>query len=142
MVILQNNKKENFIKCQNSNGKCFIFDPLPRDRKPFFKFLPDFRHWSDQIYHVWKSQLGDRLIILPSIYILDIYTQVLIITYDMILDLKPYLLSETFRRTPNSLAIYTWFQTERMVMLRICAFLVRKGTRKFSRGAIQFLIAK
>ena len=44
------------------------FDPLPRDRKPFFKILPGFRHRSDQIYHIWKSPLGDPLIILPSIY--------------------------------------------------------------------------
>ena len=50
------------------HGKCFMFDPLPRDRKPFFKILPDFRHRSqDQIYHIWKSSLGDPLIILQSI---------------------------------------------------------------------------
>ena len=67
MVILVNNKNENF-KFQNFNGKCFIFDPFPRDRKPFFKILPVFRHWSSQIYHIWKSPLGDPLIILPSIY--------------------------------------------------------------------------
>ena len=33
MVILENNKNEKFI-CQNCNWKCFIFYPLPRDRKP------------------------------------------------------------------------------------------------------------
>ena len=32
MVILENNKNENF-KFQNFNGKCFFFDPLPRDRR-------------------------------------------------------------------------------------------------------------
>ena len=67
MVILENNINENF-QCQNLNGKCFILDPLPRDRKLFFKILHDFRHRSDQIYHVRKSPLGDPLIILPSIY--------------------------------------------------------------------------
>ena len=66
-VILENNKNENF-KCQNFNGKCFIFDPLPRDRKPFFKILPDFRHRSGQIYHICKCPLGDPLIILPRIF--------------------------------------------------------------------------
>ena len=66
MVTLENNKNENF-KCQNFNGKCFIFDPLPRDQKPFFKILPDVRHMSDQLYHIWKSPLGDPIVILPSI---------------------------------------------------------------------------
>ena len=56
------------FNCQYFYGKCFIFDPLPRDRKPFFKILPNFCHMSDQIYHIWKSPLGDPLIILPSIY--------------------------------------------------------------------------
>ena len=65
-VILGNNKNENF-KCLNFKGKCFIFDPLPRDRKPIFKILPNFCHKSDQIYHIWKGPLGDPLIILPSI---------------------------------------------------------------------------
>ena len=64
--------KRDFLKiwkkwCQNLNGKCFIFDTLPRDRKPFLKILPDFRHRSNQIYHILKSPLGDPLIILPSI---------------------------------------------------------------------------
>ena len=45
-VILE--KNENF-KCQYFYWKSFIFDPLPRDRKQFFKILPDFRHRSDQI---------------------------------------------------------------------------------------------
>ena len=71
MVILEKNKNEN-LKCQNLNGKCFIFDPIPRDRKPFFKILPDFRHRSDLIYHIWKIQLGDPLIILASIYHINI----------------------------------------------------------------------
>ena len=35
----------------------------------FFKILPDFRHRSDQIYHLRKSPLGDPLIILPSIIV-------------------------------------------------------------------------
>ena len=69
MVILKNNKNENF-KCQNLNGKYFICDSLPRNRKPFFKILPDFHHRSDQIYHIWKSPLDDPLIILPSICII------------------------------------------------------------------------
>ena len=51
-------------------GNASFFDPLPRDRKPFFKILPDFCHRSDQIYHKWKSPLGDPLFILPSIYFL------------------------------------------------------------------------
>ena len=67
MVILENNKNENF-KSQNFNGKCFFFDVLPRDRKAFFIILPDFRHRSGQKYHIWKGPLGDPLIILPSIY--------------------------------------------------------------------------
>ena len=66
MVILENNKNENF-ESQNFNKKCFFFDLLPRDRKPFFEVLPDFRHTSGQIYHIWKSPLGDPLIILPNI---------------------------------------------------------------------------
>ena len=66
-MILENNKNENF-KCHNLNGKWFIFD-LPRDRKSFFKILPDFRHMSGQLNHIWKSPFGDPLIILPSIYI-------------------------------------------------------------------------
>ena len=87
MVILENNKILNF-KCQNFNWKCFIFDPLPRDRKPFFKILPDFRHRSDQIYHTWKSPLGDPLIILTrylltsSVYIISTkYTSIAFSVY-------------------------------------------------------------
>ena len=57
MVILENNRNENL------NAK--MFDPFPRDRNPFFKTLPDFRHMSHQIYHIWNSPLGDPLIILP-----------------------------------------------------------------------------
>ena len=67
MVILENNKNKKF-KFQIFNGKCFIFDPFPRDRKPFFKILPVFRQGSDQIYHIWKSPFGDPLSILPSIF--------------------------------------------------------------------------
>ena len=71
MVILEKNKNENF-KCQQLNGKCLNFEPIPRDRKPFFKILPDFRHRSDQMNHIWKSLLGDPLIILLSIFVSDI----------------------------------------------------------------------
>ena len=73
MVILENNKNENF-RCQNFNGNCFIYDPLPGDRKTFFKILPDFCHRSDQLYHIWKSPLGDTLIILASIIKVDLIT--------------------------------------------------------------------
>ena len=59
MVILEKNKNEKF-KCQNFYGKLFIL-------APFFKILPDFRHRSDQIDHIWKSPLDGPLIILPSI---------------------------------------------------------------------------
>ena len=85
MVILENNKNENF-KCQNYNGKCFIFDPLLRDQKPVFKILPGFRHRSDQIYHILKSPLGDPLIILPSIH--ATHLTLLNIIYDSVLDPK------------------------------------------------------
>ena len=68
MVILENNKNEKIL-FQNFNGKCFIFDRLYRDRNHFSKTLPDFRHRSDQLYHLWQSPLGDPLIILQSIYI-------------------------------------------------------------------------
>ena len=49
-------------------GIASFLTPLPGDRKPFFKILPDFRHRSDQLYHISKSPLGDPLIILPSIF--------------------------------------------------------------------------
>ena len=81
MVILENNKNENF-KCQNFNVKCFIFDLLPRDRKPSLKILPDFRHRSNQINHIWKSQLSDPFIILPSICEFSLYKSIVSLYLD------------------------------------------------------------
>ena len=36
--------------------------PFIETENHFFEILPDFRHRSDQIYHIWKSPLGDPLI--------------------------------------------------------------------------------
>ena len=43
---------------------------LPPSKRPktiFQNIMPDFRHRSDQIYHIWKTALGDPFIILSSI---------------------------------------------------------------------------
>ena len=38
--------------------KGFIFDPLLRNRKPFFNIISGLSHRPDQIYHLWKFTLG------------------------------------------------------------------------------------
>ena len=38
-------------------GKAF-FDPLYRNRKPFFNIMSGLSHIPDQIYHLWKFTLG------------------------------------------------------------------------------------
>ena len=93
-MVLENNKNENF-KYRNFNGKCFIFDPLHRDRKPFFKILPDFRHRSDQIYHIWKSPLGDPLIVFAE-YIRRMRTMA-IETFRILNSLAPPVLTDLLK---------------------------------------------
>ena len=61
------------LKAKNLNAnffyrKCFIFDPLKRNRKPFFNIMSGLSHRPDQIYHLWKFILGGPEINLRSIF--------------------------------------------------------------------------
>ena len=68
MVILENNKNEKF-KCQYffMGNASFLTSSLETENLFFLQNIAFFCHRSDQIYHIWKSPLGDPLIILPSI---------------------------------------------------------------------------
>ena len=46
-----------------------MFDPLYRNRKPFFNIMSGLSHIPDQIYHLWKLTLSGPKIILRSILV-------------------------------------------------------------------------
>ena len=48
------------LKAKNLNAKFLIgiFDPLHRNRKPFFNIMSGLSHRPDQKYRVWKFTLG------------------------------------------------------------------------------------